>query len=350
MRAGIMPFLPVPCLTFLLCSVVCDKVIYRMRFFCILTLTGLSFCSAMCLNARAELVNGIRAIVADSIITYQQVELLVGRDADFIRHQYQNNPQEYQLRMVDLMGKGLTNLIQRELVLHDFQNSGFNVPETIIDEIVQDRIKEKYSDRVQLTKQLQKEGLTFEQFKKQIRDDLIYREMYRKNVPETIMSPHKIETFYQEHQADFKVADEIKTRIIVLNKPADDTEGSTKKRAQEIISQLKNGAAFSEMASVYSEGSTRAQGGDAGWQETSVVLKPIAEAVSKLKSGEYTDVIETPTACFLVLLEDRRPAHVKPLRDVQDDIERTLTAQENFRLYRKWIDRIEKKTFVRFFF
>ncbi|MDB6110855.1 MAG: Peptidylprolyl isomerase, partial [Pedosphaera sp.] len=84
-----------------------------MRFFCILALTGLSFCSAMCPNAHAELVNGIRAIVADSIITYQQVELLVGRDAEFIRRQYQNRPQEYQQRMVELMGKGLTNLMQR---------------------------------------------------------------------------------------------------------------------------------------------------------------------------------------------------------------------------------------------
>jgi parvulin-like peptidyl-prolyl isomerase len=200
-----------------------------------------------------------------------------------------------------------------------------------------------------LTKQLQKEGMTFEQFRKQIRDELIYNEMYRKYVPETIISPHKIEVYYQEHQADFKVADEIKTRIIVLNKPSADTEGTTKKRALEIVSQLKNGASFAQMASVYSEGSTRSQGGDAGWQETSVVLQPIAEAVAKIKPGEYTDVIETPTACFLVLLEDRRPAHVKPLREVQEDIEKTLRSQENARLYKQWIDRITKKTFVRYF-
>jgi parvulin-like peptidyl-prolyl isomerase len=303
----------------------------------------------LCLNVRAELVNGIRAIVADTVITYQQVELLVARDADFLRRQYQNQPLEYQRRMNELLQKGLESLVQKEIVLHDFQNSGFNVPESIIDEIVQDRIKEKYSDRVQLTKQLQKEGMTFEQFRKQIRDELIYGEMYRKFVPETIISPHKIEVYYQEHQGDFKVADEIKTRIIVLNKPADDTEGTTKKRALEIVSQLKNGASFAQMASVYSEGSTRSQGGDAGWQETSVVLKPLAEAVDKIKPGKYTDVIETPTACFLVLLEDRRPAHVKPLREVQEDIEKTLKSQESTRLYKQWIDRITKKTFVRVF-
>ena len=53
------------------------------------------------------------------------------------------------------------------------------------------------------------------------------------------------------HQDDFKIEDQIKLRMIVLNKTsADDT--NTVKLAREIQAKIKDGAAFAEMATVYS--------------------------------------------------------------------------------------------------
>jgi hypothetical protein len=50
-----------------------------------------------------------------------------------------------------------------------------------------------------------------------------------------------------------------------------------------------------------------------------------------------------------MLVEDRRPAHTKPLAEVREEIERNLIAQENERLQKKWIDRLKAKSFVRYF-
>jgi parvulin-like peptidyl-prolyl isomerase len=69
-----------------------------------------------------------------------------------------------------------------------------------------------------------------------------------------------------------------------------------------------------------------------------------------LKPGEKSGVIETPEACYLMLVEDKRPEHIKPLNEVRDDIEKTLLAQEGNRLQKQWIDRLKKKTFVRYFY
>jgi peptidyl-prolyl cis-trans isomerase SurA len=299
------------------------------------------------LRARAELANGIKAIVNDSIITYQQVELFIAQAEDMVNRRYQNQPEQYRKEMARLMNDGLEQLLQRELILHDFQSSGFNVPETIIDEIVQDRIKERYADRVQFTKQLQREGLTFEEFRKQVRDELVVSEMRRKFVPEPIISPHKIEAYYQSHQDDYKVEDQVKLRMIVLNVTAADAPGATRKRAEEILSMIKGGAAFEEIAKSYSEGSQK--GGDTGWQDLSVVLKPLADATKTLQPGQYSDVIETPEACFIVQLVERRPSHVKPLNDLRDEIEKTLAYQEQSRVQKAWMERLKKKTFVRYF-
>jgi parvulin-like peptidyl-prolyl isomerase len=103
------------------------------------------------------------------------------------------------------------------------------------------------------------------------------------------------------------------------------------------------------MASVYSQGSQRSQGGDWGWVERSVLRKELANVAFSLKPSQVSDVIETPEACYLMLVEQTRPAHVRPLSEVRDDIEAILRTQEQSRLEKQWIDKLKKKTFIRYF-
>ena len=74
-------------------------------------------------------------------------------------------------------------------------------------------------------------------------------------------------------------------------------------RANEILAEIKKGAAFQEMASVYSEGSQKSQGGDWGWVERSVLRKDLADAAFSLKPGQVSGVIETPESVYLMLVE-----------------------------------------------
>jgi parvulin-like peptidyl-prolyl isomerase len=60
-------------------------------------------------------------------------------------------------------------------------------------------------------------------------------------------------------------------------------------------------------------------------------------------------VIETPNTCYLLLVEQKRPAHVKPLNEVRNEIEQNLRAQEQTRLQKQWIDRLKAKTFILYF-
>ena len=64
----------------------------------------------------------------------------------------------------------------------------------------------------------------------------------------SIISPRKIETYYQEHRDNYKLADQVKMRMIVLSKG--EAPDGVRKRGEEILSQLKGGASFAEMATV----------------------------------------------------------------------------------------------------
>jgi len=191
--------------------------------------------------------------------------------------------------------------------------------------------------------------MTVEEYRKQVREQYIVTALRQKNVSQEIfISPYKVETYYQTHQNDFKMEDEVKLRMIVLNKTSDD-DTNTVQRAKEILAEIKAGAKFQDMASVYSDGSQKSQGGDWGWVERSVLRKDLAEVAFALKPGQVSGVIDTPQSVYLMLVEQTKPAQVKPLSEVQDDIEKTLRTQEQSRRETQWIDSLKKKTFIRYF-
>jgi parvulin-like peptidyl-prolyl isomerase len=103
------------------------------------------------------------------------------------------------------------------------------------------------------------------------------------------------------------------------------------------------------MASVYSQDSQRSQGGDRGWVERSFLRKELADIAFALKRGQVSDVIEMPEAYYIMLVEQARPAHVKPLNEVRDDVELTLRTQAQKQLEQQWIEQLKKKTFIRLF-
>jgi peptidyl-prolyl cis-trans isomerase SurA len=305
---------------------------------------------AAVLTARAELVNGIDAIVHDSIITMSEVQDLTEPYAEDLRRQYNERPDILTKKITDAYKDNLQQLMERQLILHEFATAGYNLPESIIDEQLDEYIKNKYGDRVTLTKTLQQQGITFEKFRQQFRDRFIVEQMRYKNISSAILiSPHKVEAYYLDHKDDFKEEDQVKLRMIVLtNAPETDTT-QTRKLADEILGRLKDGASFSEMASLYSQGSQKREGGDWGWVEKSVLRKELADVAFTLKPGERSGVIETPGAFYIMLVEDKHTAHVRDLPEVRDEIEKILLTKERTRLQQQWIENLKKKTFIREF-
>lgn len=298
-------------------------------------------------------VNGISAVVHDAVITQDDVELMTAQTADMIFRDYRRQPEMLEKKMNEARGENLKQLINRKMILHEFKSS-FNVPDAVIDKdverIIQSEIRSIYGDRMKLIKTLQARGTTYERYKQLHKERFLVDQMRQANITsEIIISPFKVESYYKTNLEDFKMEDQVKLRIIVLNRPRNGETNSVRAMAEDILSQVNAGAAFSEMASTYSQGSQKSEGGDWGWVERKVLRPELAEAASKLKAGERSGVIETPEAYYLMLVEEVKPTHYKPLADVRDQIEKTLEVEERARLEKQWIEKLKKKTFVRYF-
>ena len=317
------------------------------KFFVILLL--LVLLSRLVPQIRAEVADGVKAVVHDSVITYLDVEDATAPVADELRRDFRNQPEVFNKKIDAALDENLERLLQDQLILHEFVNAGYNLPESIIDEYVQTRVRDRFGTRATLTKTLAAQGSTFEKFRRQIRDQFIIEQMRYANVSrEIVVSPHKIETYYLAHTNDFKLAEQVKLRMIYLPKGGDDA-GQTRKLADEVLSKLKEGADFADMANLYSQGADRKQGGAREWEELSKLNTQIAAAAAKLNPGQVSDVVELPAACYLIKLEDKQSAHTRPLTEVRDEIEKILASEQRAVLARQWIERMRKKTFVRYF-
>ena len=298
----------------------------------------------------AEMVDGIKAVVNVGVVTYAEVQDFATPAAEALRREYASEPARFQEKLNDALNDALEQLIERQLILHAFEVEGYQLPDSVVDELVQERIRERFGDRITLMKTLQVQGQTYEKFRREVRDQYIVSALRAKTMSsgKIIISPYKVETYYLNHQDDFKVEDEVKLRMIVLNK-TDSDDTNTLALAGEILDKIKEGATFPEMATVYSQDAYRSQGGDRGWVERSSLRKELTDAAFALKPGQVSDVIDTPTACYLMKVEETRPAHVKPLNEVRTEIEVTLRTQLQKELEQQWIAKLKKKTFIRLF-
>lgn len=322
---------------------------YRMRFLFVILCAGwlAGFHAAA---QQADLINGVAVIVNEKIITYQEVERFVGPAIETLERQFASQPQAMRERLIDLRRDGTEQLVERLLILHEFKTAGYNLPESIIDDTIKDRTRARFGDRVTLARTLKSQGITLETYRQQTRDEIIVDALRAKNISqELIISPQKIAAFYEASKTNFSLGAQIKLRTIDMIKPKAGDTGETKKRADEILGKIKEGATFEEMARNYTDGSLASVGGDRGWVERSALRKDLADVAFALKPGERSGVIDLPDACYLLLVENKREAHVRPLSEVREEIERALIIKERTRLQQRWVDRMKTKSFVRYF-
>ena len=300
-------------------------------------------------SAQKVVSDGVAVIVNDSIITYYDVQRHIQDMIDLLATQYGNQREVMRQKIDEVRQEGTEQLVERKLVLHEYKTAGYNYPEAIIEDTIQERVKQKWRDRATLLQGLHAQGITYETWKQQQREEILVMAMQQLKVPrDVLISPQRILDYYETNKTNFAVGEQVRLRMIVLNKPPSDS-GAAKQLAEEILGKIKEGAQFSEMAKIHSDGPQRNNGGDAGWSERETLRKELADAAFALKSGETSGVIDLPDSVWLLKVEEKRAARVRPLSEVRDDIERTLRITEASRVQRKWLSRLKEKAFVRYF-
>ena len=336
---------------------------------------------ALTASAAPEIVDGVAAIVNDKVITYSEVQQFVQPVVQQLRRNYSGDDLVEQVRKAQI--DALNQLIERALIIQEFKDKGYKIPETVIDQQINDIIASDYGgNRAAFVKTLEAQNLTLAQYRDQVRDRVIIQAMRgHKTQQAVVVSPYKIEKYYNDNSDQYKVGDQIKLRMIfikrgekpeaktqeaqaetnkltetgdsnvvevaaVSNAPPKDVQ---RELADEIVQKLDAGDSFESMAKVYSEGKEAKEGGDWGWIGKDVLRKELNTIAFSLKPGQHSQVIGTTEGYYILQVDDVKPAHTVPLGEVRNDIEKTLLQEQRAKMQEDWVKDLRGKAYIRLF-
>lgn len=142
-----------------------------------------------------------------------------------------------------------------------------------------------------------------------------------KDVP---ISEQEIQKYYNENTNLFREPEQVKARHILL-KIADKNEEEVKKQAQALYNRIKTGEDFATLAKQYSEDLSSAKnGGDLGFFPKGQMIKEFEDKAFSMQIGEISEPIKTIFGYHIIKVEDKKPAGIKSLFQVQDEIRKKL--------------------------
>lgn len=306
-------------------------------------------CGAMPLNAEIERLDGIVAIVNEDVVLAS--ELIERRDSvlERLRQQGAELPPEDAL-----MSQLMERLVIENLQLQMAEQRGIVIDDETLTEAVNGFARQNDMTFDEFRQALERDGVSYRQFREDVRRELQLQRVQRLLVNRRItITDQDIDdliasTFFQE-----MVSDEYRVGHILLavEGNAPETIAKAAQAADAIVTQLRDGADFAQMAMEHSAASTALEGGDLGWRRAGALPSLFADRIVTLSVGETADPIRNNLGFHIVqLLEQRgvsqerqmqslvrhilvRPSAIRTpeqTRELAHDLRRRILAGEDF--------------------
>jgi len=148
---------------------------------------------------------------------------------------------------------------------------------------------------------------------------LITQALIENTLENSPVTDDEIKVIYDEQYAG-KTKQEFKARHILVK---------TEDEAKALIKQLDSGADFAQLAKEHSTGPSSSAGGDLGWFEKDMMVKPFADAVASMSNGTHSGLpVNTQFGWHIILREDAKDLGAVELAQVKDDIISSLRTQK----------------------
>jgi len=288
---------------------------------------------------------GIIARVNDQIITKSDYDRALA-DMDQAGRQHQETMQEISAAHKDL----LRDLIDQQLWLSKGKELNITGETELVKKL--DEIRKQYNLETidDLEKAASDQGVSFEDFKAQIRNQIITQEVMRQEVGEHIqMTPGEVERYYEAHKADYAQPEsERLSEILVSTGGGDDPAkvAAAKAKADDIEARLHSGGDFAQLAKSFSDGPTAAEGGDLGQYKRGQLGKLLEDKTFDLNSGQYTDPILTRQGYIILKVVQHIPGGPRPFKDVTQDVEEAYYMSRMEPAIRDYLSKMRDEDFI----
>lgn len=270
------------------------------------------------LAAKPMPLDGIAAVVNDSIITKSQL----AQEAKLIEQQLRQTTHSLPANEV-LQRQVLEHLITNEVQLQFAKKTGLQVDDAALDNAIENIAKQNQLTVTQLREALSTQGIEFDHYRNDIRRQMIMTQLQQRDILNDIqVSEQEVNQFLQSPNGLGGLVNEYHLGHILIALPETPTPqqvDEAHRKASEIATKLKTGQDFTQVAFVESKGDQALNGGDLGWRKLPEIPTIFVKMVPALKVNDIPDPIRSPSGFHVIKLLDKRQ-----IQQLQTKVEKTL--------------------------
>src|SRR6202035_957440 len=277
-----------------LCAIVCAQML----------LLSLAHAQNRDISAHGEILDRIAAIVNDGLVLKSELDVQMSSVQKRLQEQRVELPSESGLRQ-----QVHDRLVLQEIELQRAKHVGLTVTDEQLNGALQEIAARNKIPFDQLPTALQAQGVDYKQYRESMRKELTLSTLRQRDVIAHInVSPHELEQ-YIARQENAASNDEFNVSHILLSLPAAATPQQLEEishKAQDVASRAAKGEDFGQLAIVNSNSQTALDGGQLGWRKGTQLPQFILDLVGKMKPGEVSEPVRTPSGYHIVKLNERR--------------------------------------------
>jgi peptidyl-prolyl cis-trans isomerase SurA len=296
--------------------------------------------------------------INNSIIT--RSELQRARDqlmAELRQRDPQNVDQLYAEREKDI----LRDLIDQQLLIQRGEELEITADNEVIRRLDEIRKNMKLETMEDLEKEAEKQGVSFEDFKLNLKNNIITQQVIGREVGQRLqITQEDVRQYYEEHKKEFEREEQVRLSEILVStepkqKPAEGEQPSepdpkvlaaAENKAKELLAQLRSGAKFENLAQSQSDSPAASAGGDLGYFKRGTLSKELENITFAMKPGEITDVIRTRQGFVILKVTERHQAGIPPLNEVEREIQERIYLQRLQPSLREYLTKLREDAYI----
>lgn len=289
------------------------------------------------LTAADTVLEEIVARVNDSIITRSELAKQTSDLKDELKEQ---NIPDNDPRAKDKEKDVLRDLIDQQLLLGKGKDLGITGDTELVKKLDDLRKQLKLDTMEDLEQEAAKQGVSFEDFKAGIRDQIITQAVISHEVaPHIQITDKEIQDYYDQHKAELAQPESVDLSEILVSTggssvsvdpnspppPEDPAKvAAAEDKANQLLASIKGGAKFDEVAKKSSDGPTAETGGELGQFKRGTLAKELEDLTFGMKPGDVSNVIRTKQGFVILKVNQHAQAGLVPLAQVKERIQEAI--------------------------
>ena len=257
------------------------------------------------------------------------------------------SPAELEQRQKDM----LRDMIDQQLLLSRGKELDINADSEVIRRMDEIRKQNHLDSMEALEKAVRESGVSFEDFKSNIKNSIVTQEVVRDEVGRNLRLTAKEEqTYYDAHKQEFEQPEQVRLSEILIPTPDGATDAQiaqAQAKADDVVAKLKAGTKFEDLVKQYSGGPNPETGGDLGqFKRGALGSKVLEDPTFALKAGESTAPIRTRQGFVVLKVTEHTEVGVPPLSAVEPQVQQAIYEQAIQPALRAYLTKLRENAYI----